>query len=76
VERDIRNIPRDQVTRIFAAIKSLHANPLPSQFKKLKSSEVDYRLRVGDYRVLYDFDSTAKTVTVYHIRHRKDAYKK
>lgn len=76
VVRDIRHIPRDQVSRIVGAIKSLQTNPLPSQSKRLRNSDVDYRLRVGDYRVLYDIDSKTKIITVYHIRHRKDAYKK
>ena len=41
----------------------------------MKGSESGYRLRIGDYRVIYQVDTENKVVVVYHVRHRKDAYK-
>ncbi|MBI5049242.1 MAG: type II toxin-antitoxin system RelE/ParE family toxin [Deltaproteobacteria bacterium] len=75
-ERDIRNIDRQYVHRIINVIESLSENPFPVQFKKLRDSELTYRIRVGDYRVIYQVDLQKKVVTIYHIRHRKDAYRK
>jgi len=75
-ERDIRNIDRQYVHRIINAIESLSENPFPIQFKKLRDSESSYRIRVGDYRIIYQVDSQKKVVTIYHIRHRKDAYRR
>ena len=75
-ERDLRNIDPQQISRIVQAIESLIANPFPSQYRKLRGSERDYRIRVGDYRVVYQVDVEARVVTIYHVRHRREAYRK
>jgi len=74
-ERDIRNIDRQHIHRILNAVEALSENPFPVQFKKLQGSESSYRIRIGDYRVIYQVDTQKKIITIYHIRHRKDAYK-
>ncbi len=74
-EHDLRKIDRQFIPRIFEAIESLSENPFPVQSRKMKGSESSYRLRVGDYRVIYQVDTKNKVVTVYHARHRKDVYK-
>ncbi|MBT3207933.1 MAG: type II toxin-antitoxin system RelE/ParE family toxin [Bacteroidetes bacterium] len=52
-------------------------DPFPvNKCKKLKGTEKSYRLRVGNYRVIYEVENLIKVVTVYHVRHRKDVYKK
>ncbi|MEA1999560.1 MAG: type II toxin-antitoxin system RelE/ParE family toxin [Euryarchaeota archaeon] len=40
------------------------------------SAERDYRIRVGDYRVIYQLDTETKIVIIYHVRHRREAYRK
>ena len=75
-EHDLKKIDRQYIPRILEAIESLAENPFPGQSKKLKDSESSYRLRVGDYRVIYQVDQEKKTIVIYHIRHRKDAYKR
>lgn len=75
-ERDLRNIEPQQVLRIINAVESLADNPFPSQYRKLRGSEIDYRIRVGDYRVIYQVDTKKKVVTIYHVRHRREAYRK
>ena len=75
-EHDLRKIDRQYVSRILKAVESLADNPFPVQSRKLKDSESSYRLRIGDYRVIYQVDSQSKILTIYHIRHRKNAYKK
>jgi len=74
-EHDLKKIDRQYIARILDAIESLMDNPFPSQSKKLKDSESSYRLRIGDYRIIYQVDSKKKEITIYYIRHRKDAYK-
>ena len=74
-EHDLKKIDRQYIARILDEIESLMDNPFPSQSKKLKDSESSYRLRIGDYRVIYQVDSKKKETTIYYIRHRKDAYK-
>jgi mRNA interferase RelE/StbE len=75
-ERDLRNIDPQQIPRIIQAIEFLADNPFPSQCRKLRGSERDYRIRVGDYMVIYEVDVKAKVVTIYHVRHRREAYRK
>jgi mRNA interferase RelE/StbE len=76
VERDLRRIDRQFIPKIFEAIESLSENPFPHQSRKMTGSESSYRLRVGDYRVIYYVDTEKKIVTIYHARHRKDIYRK
>lgn len=76
VEHDLKRIDRQYISKILDAIENLAKNPFPIQSRKLKDSESSYRLRVGDYRVIYQVDTENRFVTVYHVRHRKDAYKK
>jgi mRNA interferase RelE/StbE len=63
------------VQRIIDRIRELSANPFPRDSEKLAGSENFYRLRVGDYRIVYQVDNKNKTVIVYYVRHRKIAYK-
>jgi len=75
-ERDLRNIDPPQIPQIVQAVEPLIDNPFPSQCRKLRGSERDYRIRVGDYRVIYQVDIKAKVVTIYHVHHRREAYRK
>jgi len=75
VYKDLRNINPMYVQRIIDRIRELSANPFPRDSEKLAGSENFYRLRVGDYRIVYQVDNKNKTVIVYYVRHRKTAYK-
>ena len=75
VYKDLKNINPIYVQRIIEKIKELSTNPFPRDSEKLMGSENFYRLRVGDYRVVYQVDNKNKTVIVYYVRHRKTAYK-
>jgi mRNA interferase RelE/StbE len=75
-EDDLKKIDRQYIPKIIEEIGCLAENPFPVQSKKLKDSESSYRLRVGDYRVIYQVDRENRTIVIYHIRHRKDAYKR
>jgi mRNA interferase RelE/StbE len=75
-ERDLRKIDKQYIPRILDAIESLANDPFPSQSKKLKDSESGFRLRIGDYRIIYQVDSEKKEIIIYHLRHRKDAYRR
>lgn len=59
--------------RISDAIKALAAAPRPDGVKKLTGTE-GYRIRVGEYRVLYTIDDGTVTVVVFRVRKRGDAY--
>ncbi len=76
VEYDLKRIDRQYIPKILDAIESLAKNLFLWNPKSWKDSESCYRLRVGDYRVIYQVDTDNKFVTIYHVRRRKDAYKK
>jgi len=76
VKQDVRNVERAILDRILQKIRSLADKPFPTGCRKLKGSSASYRVRVGDYRIIYEVDTQNRTVTVFHVRHRKDAYQK
>ena len=75
-EHDLKKVDKKYIPKIVQAIASLAENPFPVQSKKLKDSESSYRLRVGDYRVIYQVDHVNKSIIIYYVRHRKDVYKR
>jgi mRNA interferase RelE/StbE len=74
VLKDLNRIPKPDVKRILAAIRTLAGNPRPPQALKLTAQE-KYRLRCGIYRVLYSIEDDRLIVTVVKVRHRRDAYR-
>ena len=75
-ERDIRRIVPSFVARILKEIEALSDSPFPRQSLKLSGAERTYRLRVGTYRVIYEVDPEAETITIWYIRHRREAYRR
>jgi len=73
--KDIRSLPRHEVARVVAAVGQLADDPLPHGYQKLSGSERTYRIRVGDYRVIYEVFSDSHVIEIQRVRHRKDAYR-
>ena len=65
----------DVVQRLDTAIVSLKEDPRPAGAKKLVSGGDGWRLRVGDYRILYQVDDGAKVVVIYRVMSRGDVYR-
>jgi len=61
-------------SRVDRKILSLADNPRPAGCKKLKGYKDQWRLRVGDWRVVYIIDDTAKRVSITRVRHRREVY--
>lgn len=74
-ERDLKRLSADEFHNIIKNIKDLSINPRPPGCRKISGSVSDWRIRVGDYRVIYEIDDKAKAVRVMRIRHRRDAYR-
>ncbi len=60
--------------RIDTKILALAANPRTAGCKKLKGYKDHWRIRIGDYRVIYILDDSAKAVTITHVAHRREVY--
>ena len=67
-------LPPDIAKKITHTVQTLAANPRSHQAIKLSAGE-GYRLRVGDYRILYEIDDAAQKVVIYRIKHRREAYR-
>lgn len=74
-QKDFRQIPKKTLSRILEAIEALGQEPFPPQAKKLANADRLYRLRVGDYRVIYELEADDGTITVHYVRHRREAYR-
>ena len=74
-EKDLRKLNDKVHDRVIESIATLADNPRPPGVKKLAGTENDWRIRVGDYRVLYEIAESVRIVRVYRVRHRKDVYK-
>jgi mRNA interferase RelE/StbE len=61
-------------TRMDRKILALADNPRPAGCKKLKGYKDQWRVRVGDWRVLFIIDDTAKLVTITRVAHRREVY--
>jgi mRNA interferase RelE/StbE len=73
--KDLRGIDRSWIPKIMATIESLESDPRPSGCKKLVGSEHTYRIRIGDYRVVYELRDDKLIVLVVRVRHRRDVYR-
>lgn len=73
--KELKSLPTDIIKNLTKKITSLKENPLPRGSIKLSGSQFLYRLRFGDYRVIYLIDKDDKLITIQYIRHRKDVYR-
>lgn len=74
-KKDIRSLPRLEVARVVEAVSQLVNDPHPHGLQKLTGSERTYRIRVGDYRVIYEIFADSRMIEVQRVRHRKDVYR-
>jgi len=72
--RQFRNLSEDIQNRLEPRINALADNPRPAGAKKLKGTE-GYRLRVGDYRILYEIQDDTARVLIVTIGHRREVYR-
>jgi mRNA interferase RelE/StbE len=75
-EKALRRLSDDVHDRVIIAIQGLATNPRPPGCRKLTGSENDWRIRVGDYRVLYEIADAIRIVRVNRVGHRRDIYRK
>ncbi len=74
VFKDLDKIPDDSAKKIVEEIKELVRNPFPSGYKKLSGKLNAYRIRTGDYRIIYIVDLHGNKIRIMRARHRKDVY--
>ncbi len=74
--KEIKKLPTAEIPKVVSTIRELGNDPFPSGCKKLKASDDElYRVRQGNYRVIYAVETIVKIVEVRKVSHRKDAYR-
>ncbi len=74
-EKELKKLPRSLIARVASRLEKLASNPRPPGCKKLMGGDKEWRIRVGDYRVVYTIDDIELRVEVTRIRHRSAVYK-
>jgi mRNA interferase RelE/StbE len=74
-KKDLRKLPASVAARVVDEVEVLGENPFPQGVEKLAGSENAYRIRRGDYRIVYNVFREWKLVEVQRVRHRKDVYR-
>ena len=74
--KELRRLDREAIPGIVKTVEDLAANPFPHESRKIRGSEHTYRIRLGDYRIIYSVRSKLLSVEVLGVGHRKDIYRK
>jgi mRNA interferase RelE/StbE len=74
-EKDLSRLSSEIHDSVIAAIQALANNPRPPGCRKLAGSKHDWRIRVGDYRVVYEIADAIRVVRVNRVRHRREVYR-
>ena len=72
--KELESLPDSVLSRVMRKLEALTENPRPAGCKKLKGYKDLWRLRVGDWRVVYIIDDPAKLISVTRIAHRREVY--
>ena len=71
---ELKDLPSEAIGRVFPKIRELAGNPRPAGCKKLHGYKDRWRIRIGDYRVVYAIDDERRILDITRIAHRKDVY--
>ena len=72
--KELEELPGGVLARVVRKLEALGDAPRPPECKKLKGYKDQWRVRVGDWRIVYIVDDSAKLVSVTRIAHRRDVY--
>lgn len=74
-EKELRQLPREAIVRLVELAESLRQNPFPTGSKKLTGTQNAYRVRTGDYRLVYEVQGNELVVHVVRVGHRREVYR-
>ncbi|MEM7596000.1 MAG: type II toxin-antitoxin system RelE/ParE family toxin [Cyanobacteria bacterium P01_A01_bin.83] len=74
--KELKKLDKQIIPRILRAVENLAEDPYSSNSKKLVGSNSIYRIRVGDYRIIYNVESSILTIEVIKVGHRRQVYQK
>ena len=74
--KELRQLPNAIIKKILKAVEALASNPFPPKIKKLIGSEHTFRIRIGDYRIIYNIYSKILIIEIIRVGHRRDIYER
>ena len=74
-EKELRKVPRDAVSLLIELAESLIENPFPAGYKRLVGTEETYRVRIGNYRLIYQIKDKQLIIEIVRVGHRSNVYK-
>lgn len=74
-EKELRKLPREAIARLVSLVESLAENPFPPGVRKLAGMEHTYRVRAGDYWLVYSVEERRLVIEVIRVGHRKEVYR-
>ena len=75
-KKEIKKIDKTEIPKIIQEIERLSQNPYPTNSKKLLGTEHIFRIKIGNYRVIYSIENQQLIIEIIRVRHRKEAYRK
>lgn len=75
-DKDLARLPADMIRRAVTAIDRLADEPWPDGCRQLAAVSDTYRLRIGEYRVVYEVDATTHAVYILRVRHQREVYRR
>lgn len=76
IQKQLDNLPNNIQERVYYKISQLAEEPRPDGVVKLKGYDNEYRIRIGDYRLVYEIQDEQLIVLIIQCKHRRDVYKK
>ncbi len=73
-EKELRRVPNPPLKAILKRVEALMLSPRPHDAAMLKGGERNWRIRQGDYRIIYEVRDEAKEIVIIKIGHRRDVY--
>jgi mRNA interferase RelE/StbE len=71
----LRQLPKETIAKLLKLAESLIENPFPKNYKKSLGTKDTYRVRSGDYRIIYSINNGELIIQIIRIRHRREVYK-
>jgi mRNA interferase RelE/StbE len=73
--RELKKLPQTTIQRVLDTVEALSVAPRPHGARRLVGTEHTYRLRVGDYRIVYTVEDDVLLVHIIRVGHRRDVYR-
>jgi mRNA interferase RelE/StbE len=74
-EKSLRKLPPQVQESVLSVLKKIASDPFPSGSRKIIGTDNHWRIRIGDYRILYEVDESESIIRIERIGHRKDVYR-